>query len=72
MDCSQLGIDIMGNKSSSPPPSLPDNSKSIGKSYSVNVAIYLPFLFTRTKMETLIFLCFLVQNTLKCPVYAYI
>ncbi|XP_019253360.1 PREDICTED: vitamin K-dependent protein S-like isoform X2 [Nicotiana attenuata] len=29
MDCSQLGIDIMGNKSSSPPPSLPDNSKSI-------------------------------------------
>ncbi|XP_016472090.1 uncharacterized protein LOC107794138 isoform X2 [Nicotiana tabacum] len=33
MDCSQLGIDIMGNKSSSPPPSLPDNSKSIAISF---------------------------------------
>ncbi|KAJ8543202.1 hypothetical protein K7X08_005725 [Anisodus acutangulus] len=33
MDCAQLGIDIMNTKSSSPSPSLPDNSKSIAISF---------------------------------------
>ncbi|XP_059293364.1 uncharacterized protein LOC132046672 [Lycium ferocissimum] len=32
MDCAQLGIDVMNNNSS-PPPSLPDNSKSIAISF---------------------------------------
>lgn len=36
MDCAQLGFDMMNNRSSSPSPSLPDNSKSIGKYNSVN------------------------------------
>lgn len=37
MDCAQLGFGLT-NKSSSSPPSLPDNSKSIGKHKSMNVA----------------------------------
>lgn len=38
MDCTQLGFGVT-NKSSSSPPSLPDNSKSIGKHKSMNVAV---------------------------------
>lgn len=33
MDCAQLGFDVMNNKSSSPSPNLPDNSKSIAISF---------------------------------------
>ncbi|PHT62141.1 hypothetical protein T459_34023 [Capsicum annuum] len=33
MDCAQLGFDMMNNRSSSPSPSLPDNSKSIAISF---------------------------------------